>query len=530
MPVLDKGPRAPHLAIMAALFAGALLIRLAAIQFWRFDGLYGQDAFAYLGQAEAIARDLPACALPPRAFFWPNGYPLLAAMAMGLSGRTESAAQLVNVLCGAALAPLAYALSRSLFREIGVRAGLIAGLIVAVAGQSVLSSIVIMADIPALFWAALAVWLLLQALPATEQLSPEAGSMQRTGLLFLAGLVLGLAVVSRWIYALMVIPFAVYTLYQVRQRRVRWPALLLPVLGGLIVLLPQVWLSLNRPESLLHSWLLNWHIGNAWGRRFSHIDGEYTYTLPVALYYLQPLAHPNYLFPPLGLMAVSGLWFLWRDRAWGALILTGGWLAVVYLFLAGIPYENFRFGLTLYLPAVLLAAAGVESLRMTPPLLVQRRLDTQSARRQWERGLYAVVAVCLLATGMWAVRSTGRFLTAQNRTKTIAHEVAARLPAHATVLAFGLTSTLDHYTTLDVVELYDLEEGSLEAATASAAPVYLLLDLENVARQWPGRPPQVNYEWLRAHRVLTPIAELPPYSLFRVSGKDEPPNGQEPED
>ena len=55
------------------LFLLALLIRLAVIVHWRFDGLYGQDAFAYFQQAVAIAERLPHGPLPSTGFFWPEG-------------------------------------------------------------------------------------------------------------------------------------------------------------------------------------------------------------------------------------------------------------------------------------------------------------------------------------------------------------------------------------------------------------------------------------------------------------------------
>ena len=97
------------------LFIVALFVRLAVVAIWQFDGLYGQDAFAYFQQAVAITERLPQGRLPPTDFFWPNGFPLLAALAMLVLGKTALAAQFVSLLCGAALAPLVYGLSRELF-------------------------------------------------------------------------------------------------------------------------------------------------------------------------------------------------------------------------------------------------------------------------------------------------------------------------------------------------------------------------------------------------------------------------------
>ncbi len=514
--------------IMLALFVAAALIRLAIMGVWHFDGLYGQDAFAYYQQALAITERLP----PPADFFWPNGYPVLAALFMAILGRHEYAAQFASVFCGAALAPLAYVLSRDLLPGFGHRVGLWAGAIMVVAGQPLLSSIVIMADMPALFWATLSCWLLVRAWNVSgdqrierafdtplDAASPVDGRLHRR-YLFWAGLALGLAVVTRWLYALLALPWGAYALLQSRSHKTpRW-VLLLPTLGGLTVLLPQVWLSLNRPQSLLHSWLLNWRFSNFSGRHFEHIDGQYTYALPVGIYYLQPLAHPNYLVPVLGLAAVWGGWHLWRTRSWGPLLLLGGWSGVVYLFLAGIPYENFRFALTLYLPLVVLAGVGIESLRHAPPSWVMHRLGRPGARRVWVRGLYTVMVASLVVMALWALRSADRFLTAQNQTKETARAIEARLPTDATVLSFGLTLTLQHYTHLNVVELYDLDEAELAAETSIGSPVYLLLDLDNVAQQWQDRPPQLNYEWLQQHRRLMPVEEFPPHSLFQITTTD----------
>jgi hypothetical protein len=309
----------------------------------------------------------------------------------------------------------------------------------------------------------------------------------------------------------------VYALWQSRRYETPLWALLLPVLGGLALLLPELWLRLNRPESLLHTWLTSWSVRNAISRHFSHVDGEYVYMLPVGLYYLQPLAHPNYMLPTLSMAALWGGRYLWRKGAWGPLILLGGWAGVVYLFLAGIPYQNFRFALTGYVPLAALAGVGIEALRVEPPGWWAR--NHWGTIKHWGQSVTAVALASLLVMMLWALRSSDRFLSAQNASKETARAVAAALPGAATLLAFDLTLTLEHYTDLQVVEFYNLDQPELEQLTSGAAPVYLLLDVENVAQQWRDRPPQVNYRWLQQERTLTPLAEFPPYSLFEVSSR-----------
>jgi 4-amino-4-deoxy-L-arabinose transferase-like glycosyltransferase len=366
------------------LFLIALLIRLTAIFFWQFDGLYGQDAYAYLRQAVAITQTLPYGQPPPTDFFWPNGYPLLIAFWMLFVGQTAWAGQLAALFCGAALAPLVFFLSRDLFFENNlmvirnIRTGLLAGFIVAVAGQPILSSVVIMADMPALFWATLATSLVVRAVNlgnsgelrgtqgnSKEVFSPAPPLLCSSALLFFAaGVALALAIISRWLYVLIVPALGFYVIFNYWNKASfafqfkKWSPLL-AVCSGALILAPQLWLSLNKPEGLAHSWLLGWSPAHFFQREFENIDGHFLYALPNFIFYAQPAGHPAYIFPLLGLAALWAIWRLGQTRQWGTLILLLGWAIPVYLFLAGIPYQNFRFGLTLYLPLVILTGYGL---------------------------------------------------------------------------------------------------------------------------------------------------------------------------
>jgi len=476
---------------VAALFFVALAIRLAAAWHWQFDGLYGQDAFAYFDQAVAITHNLPLGQLPPLNFFWPDGYPLLSAISMVIVGQTALAGQLVSVLCGAALAPLAYFLSRELFPQARPCAGLIAGLIVAVAGQAILSSIVIMADIPALFWATLSAWLLVSAWRR-----PRSGWR-----LIGASIALAMAIITRWLFVVLVPAFGLYALYQIKRNQRSWKLIVLPIISGALIVLPQVLLSLNRPEGLVHSWLLGWNPVNAMRRQFDNVDGHFEYELPTGVFYAEPAGHPAYLFPLFGLAALWGLVRVWRNRNWGALILLIGWGGAVYLFLAGIPYQNFRFGLTLYTPIVLLAGLGTSEL--------------------WDRihirwVVPALTAASLMAMLLWAYPLLDGFLTQQNQTKAIVHEVAQSLPPEATLVTFGLTLTAQHYTHLDVIELFNQTADSLDTLTRDRSQTFLLIDTANIEQQWRGREPDANVRWLHDHATLIPITSYLSYTLFQV--------------
>jgi hypothetical protein len=520
------------------LFGAAITIRLAVISWWQFDGLYGQDAYAYLNQAVAIRTYLPQGYLPPTDFFWPNGYPLLVALIMPITGQTAWAGQMTALVCGAALSPLVYLLSKDLWpggryltrgqgqqtgeeaRQVGYLAGILAGLMAAVAGQAILSAVVVMADTPALFWAAVSAWLVVRTVNRRDN---RAGYLY-DGLYFLAaGATLGLAIISRWLYILLAPALTAYTLYHLRQS---WRLALPAILGGAMVLAPQVWLSLQKSEGLTHSWLTGWHPANFWQRQFYNVDGHFVYPLPNAVFYAQPAIHPAFIFPLLGLAAAWSVWQLSQTKQWGILILLLGWAGPVYLFLAGIPYQNLRFGLTLYPPLIILAGYGValvlrrgreQTLSCWKIGRDKPRIISPTSLLPWPPTLIkSAVLASLLATLVWAYPMLNSFLNTQNHSKQIAQQVAQLLSPEATLVTFGLTLTLQYYTPLHTLELFHLSQTDLATLAGSPQEFYLLLNVSNLESQWQGQTPQLHYDWLKNHTTLHQIGDFPPYQLYRV--------------
>ncbi len=516
-----------------ALFALALIVRLFFVFAYSFDGLYGQDAFAYFNQAVGIAENIPRGHLPPLTFFWPNGYPFLAAMFMWGMGKTEIAALLPVLLTGAALAPLAYLLCLEFFGEYGPRAGWLAGLIFAVAGQPIQSSVTSMADVPGVFWAMLAVWCLVRAwkvppIPTVptnshrsdnSHSSPNAPELVGThrnlqgnlSRLTLSGLFLAFATVTRWNYAMLALSFAVYAVYQTRQHKTPRTWWMAPALVGFVVLLVQVWVSSHRPEGMFHQWLVGWHPRNFFGSSFQTPDGLQTFERPVWLFNLLPGMHPAYLFPLFGVAIPLGAWHTWRERNWGAMILLWGWFMLNYAFLAGIPYENFRFGLALYPPLVLFASLGLA--------LISTYASRFTHPTSFKWVYWGLIGGGLLFMLFWATRMVGSFLTTQTATKQQALEIAAQLPPNATVITLGPTLILDHYTPLKLVEYFTADETQFAQLLRDTPSLYLLLNIPDIQGRYAGMEPAQNLQWLQTHATLTPLGEYPPYTLFALSEK-----------
>ena len=401
-------------ALLALLFAFALLLRVGVAAAYHFDGLYGQDPFAYYDFASALAQGHA-----PGVFFWPLGYPALLAAGFWLFGISAASAQGISLLLGALLSPLVYALARQM--ESGRIGAFVAGLLMAVCGQALQSSLVVMADIPALTWttiSALCLWRYKQAAStaqrAASSIQNETAKAQRSrrlAWLVLCALTLALACITRWLCLLCVPLWGIIYLTAQRwdnmfplralsshaplkeagPRRVLGE-LLLVGLAALLVFLPQVLYSRSNPyPTLNHAWVQGWSPSNALAHEFSNLDGYFSYERVNAIYYAQVYADPYYLAPVWTPFVVLGLVILLHKRQWSKALFLGGWALLPYLFLIGIPYQNIRFPLLAFPAVAVLAGIGFAA-------LLQKAL--QSPRKQ-------------IACGGWAclVDLFGLFLT-----------------------------------------------------------------------------------------------------------------------
>src|SRR3954465_2204930 len=100
------------LLIAGVAVAAALAARLA----WPFDGLYGQDAFAYFRYARALWPWLVR-GEPLPIYYSPDGYPLLVALALPLFSGSGAAGQAVSIASVAVAAGCTFLLCRELLPD-----------------------------------------------------------------------------------------------------------------------------------------------------------------------------------------------------------------------------------------------------------------------------------------------------------------------------------------------------------------------------------------------------------------------------
>ncbi|HRQ40282.1 MAG TPA: phospholipid carrier-dependent glycosyltransferase [Chloroflexota bacterium] len=478
------------------LFLLSLAVRLLAIRLTQFDGLYGQDSFAYFDYALALRQALFAGELPP-PFFWPLGYPLLVVLASLFAGAQPAAGQLTSVCTGAAIAPLVYWLVRE-YRPETYAGGIVAGLLAATAAQLTLSSISLMADMAALFWATLSAWLMVRYV-----------QLLSIRWLAAAAVALSLATLTRWVYGLLVVPWGVAAWLAWRQANYSWRQMVraaaTAVCIGLALLTLHSAADLARaaPSYTGDLQVYSWHLANAFQKEMVNADGRFTYEYSTGYFYARPAFHPAYIFPLLAPFWLLGLWALRRQPAALAALLVG-WLLTIYLFLAGVPWQNWRFPLSFFPPLLVLVGLGVDWL--------WQRLATR-----WRPLLRVYCALALLGSLVWTVRDVGRFAAWANERKETAVTIATALPPDTILIAFDLTGTLQHYTAVDTREIFNLTEDDLADILATQTAIYLLLNPDNILSQWVGKSPERNFTWLQTQAELTPIATYGSLVLYKIS-------------
>lgn len=469
-----------------AVFIIALLLRLIPLLYQPFDGLYGQDAYAYFDFAAAI-RNMLLTGESPGTFFWGLGYPtMLAGLFIVSGGAAAGIAQAASILMGAAIPAIISVIALKLsLRPIGA---LTAGLILAACGQAIQSSLVVMADIPALFWSVCAALLLLIYSESRKPLP-----------LIACALCLTMAILSRWLYGVLLLPFFGYWL-AIRQP---FRHLMYALAAASILVLPQAIFSLNNPFPVFnHAWVTGWTPINAVAQDFINVDGEFHYAQPNFLFYSAPLIDPYYFAPALLPFTLLGIFSLRRRNS----LFWYGWLLLPLIFLIGIPYQNIRFPL-IAMPAVaLLTGAGISKIFSV----------FKGSRLYPVRGVLTCAAVCLAL--VWVIQAAeptiDAFLQIQDESKQSALWASRIANPDATIYAFGITLTLEHYANQQVEELYYFTPEQLEAQIQPGD--YLLVNVWQLENQWAGQPVYDSFNYLRYNRGLYQIGRHGLYTLYVI--------------
>jgi 4-amino-4-deoxy-L-arabinose transferase-like glycosyltransferase len=537
--VLRWAPPAILVGLSAALFA-YLLARFP------YNGFYGQDAYAYYYQAEALWRELTGQAEPPWAQFtanglyWPVGYHLhlLPGFLLGWPGMGRVITLALSALTPAVLYLLAGEIWYTATARQRIASGLVAGAVLVLTGTYTRTGLSLMSDVPSVFWGTLAIYCCLKAWPPVEQTH----AARSTGIWALAaGMLLGVAILVRYSAALLLPALIVYLLargYNQRrpvlsqhreQQRARWqPEILWAALGLTIALLPQVAYSLtHEPGPALRAWSLD----NLFSTTVSGPDGSATYTLPMlAFYLLSTLVNVGGGFlSPLYLPVLAfGVWVLARQRNLAILSLIFAWWLIPVLAYGGTPYQTHRFALT-FVP-VLALFVGVGASTALFRLLQEIRSRThQPASRRVSMGLAATLMLVALSIGLaqgwrsveqWAAMHSA-FNVQEQQVVALAREAVATSGQEGTprVVCFGFSAPLYHYTRWPILDFFAHDEADIREFLAAPGPHVLVLPEESMSTQWAGTPPGARWQWLQNTYKLSRQGQSGAFTVYVIGDR-----------
>jgi hypothetical protein len=486
----------------AALFLFALGYRVLLLRSTHFDGLYGQDAYAYFDYVAALRAALLRGEGPP-PFHWPLGYPVLCFLVSLFTGPVAMAGQAAAVLSAAMCPVLVYWMALQCRRDAWVGAFL-AGLMLGAAHYAMHMSLSYMSDLPGLMWALLA---------GNAMLAYTQGLRKRW--LAVAALALAAALLTRWVYALMAVPLGLAALMAYFERRTPWRTV--AAHAALAVLAGSGLLALHFAPSLLRQdekfayagnlRTYSWSPANFFAREFESSDGRASWPTPPAAYYLSPLWDAKYVPPLLAPLLLAGMVALFRGVPRPARMLLVAWAGVFYLFFAGVYMQNPRFPLSYFSPLILTLALGLEW------------LAGQFGRRA--NAARAVLAVLFVACLMPGARQSLRDIH-YTQTKVIPAEIAhakwaaSLTPRHLVLLAQGNSMILSHNVPHHVIDLFNLSDEERDAFLAANGEVYVMVDPAAVETQWAGRRPMAHLDWLRANTEFTEVGARGRYRLYRA--------------
>ncbi|MDQ5825730.1 MAG: phospholipid carrier-dependent glycosyltransferase [Chloroflexota bacterium] len=524
--------------------SGALFAYLLAR--FPYNGFYGQDAYAYFYQAEALWRELTAQPQPPFALFsanglyWPVGYHLHLLPGF-LIGWPEAGRMLT--LAMAALTPvILYLVVGEVWHTAGAGeralAGVVAGVVLLVNGTYVRTGLSLMSDVPAVFWGTLSVYCCLRAWSPYERTQGgRASHLWAVGV----GLSLGLAVLVRYSSTLLVPALVLYVLAGLYARKrqglpqdagqqgARWQkGVLLAVVGVAVALLPQLAYALTHEPGPA---LRGWSIGNLFSSTVSGPGGTETFSQPMLVFYLLgPLANASAGFlSPLYLGAfVLGVWMLVRQRNVSMLILIFLWWFIGVLAYSGTSYQTHRFVLTFMPVLAILAGIGTGSAFS----LLFRKVDRARGVpgiREFGAAVAATLILLGLCIGMvqgwhsaerWAATHAG-FNTQEQQVVALAREAVVTQGEEGTprAVSFGFSAPLYHYTRWPILDFFLHDEEDIRDFLAGPGPRMVVLPEESISTRWAATPSAARWQWLQSAYELTRQGTVGVFTVYRVTDR-----------
>ncbi len=538
--------------LLPLVLAGGGTVGFIAYLLHRFpyDGLYGQDAYAYYYQARALFEEATGRAPVPGALFgtnglqhWPVGYHLQIIAGFLLGGEGLFGPRLLTLGMAVACPILVYALLGRFLNHALWAARLFAGLVAAAMlplnATYTRMGISLMSDIPALFWTLLALLCFLRLVPPVRADDRESSAYRAIWAVGFGG-ALGLAVLTRYGAAAIVPALLCYASANLLAWRRAKPNTYVParrlitaaawgVLAFALALIPQaIYLATHNPGTTVADSLSGFSLSNIFSSVSVSADGTATFAQPmIAFYLINPFwdtagGYLSIFFLPLVLF---GLVHLVRNQSWDLLVLLVAWWLIPGLIYASTPYQAQRFTL-LYLPAIAIVS-GLGAYMVAEVVLRGTSRGSNLQAWAWRSvGLVLVFALFLGTLQSWKAVSNwaathSAWQGQDEQVAAVARAVADRSSSaarQAHIISFGATAALYHYTNWPTLELFNTDQRGIEQFVSTTEPNVVVIPIDSMKTQWAGRPVADLWEWLQSNYTLTPAGQSGIYAVFALSG------------
>jgi 4-amino-4-deoxy-L-arabinose transferase-like glycosyltransferase len=485
------------------LFILAFAFRILLLILFKFDGLYGQDAFGYLEYSKKFYESLGRLRIPP-VFYWPIGFSLFTSVFTVFTvGNVWLAGLFVSLNSGSLCAGFVYLLAYELFISFGEqqrkKIALYAGLITSFIPLLVKSSIVLMSDSLAIMFASWSIW---QVVKYTNEFKLKH--------LIFAAITLSLSVMTRYGYALLVIPILIYIIYTAVKNKFYAGRLIrdmaISSVTGIIIFAPQLYyIFQNGIPALQHGGGVGiWPGGsflNFFRKDFTTFDGTIHYRMWNALYNFSPVFHPYYL-SVFGFAFLAGIYLLLKKKNYKIIIFSFSWFIVYFLYFSGGSYQALRFLLSFMPVMVIISAYGLAEIKL----------------KETYKKLFLYFGLIVFSAFMLYHM---RVFTAQkNKELEVVNWVNKNIPESSKVFTFDVTLAINHYTKINADEFFNnkIEEIKTKIDT-SLTDIYFILPIEIIKTQWKGLPLEKKYDFIIQDYPLKKMDTVNNFTIFKLQKK-----------
>jgi len=459
------------LRILLYIFSAAVFFVIIRLIF-DFNGLYGQDSYDYLRFSRAISEYFQT-GTDPGSFFWPVNYPFIGAIVSLLIPSNILSLQLISYLSFLISGLLLVKIINLLYGQHKYESPLFVVITFLFSPYVLRASLVIMSDVVTM------VFILACLLSVLKY-----RKYGRSGFFLLAILFFCLAGFTRYhAFVILFIPMILVTFELIKKRNF---SIILPTVVLLCILLvPTFWLKVTDFFDFTgHQWFNDWSPLNWFKSSFNTTDGYSDYTLPNILYGFIYFSHPGFLF--FGLILI--LFFRIEDIKISASKLIIGIIIFNALFIAGIPYQNLRFHISIYPFLIIL---------LFPAFL--RLMAIFSHRKTIKR---ITIVVLLLIQSVFFVYLFEKFHGYNKLEKQIATSVKSF--AGNPIYTFSIDQALDAYDSKKSIE--NIWKNKYSEFDKNGL---FLFNEGKFKDQWEGKNPMVNWENVNKFNTLKVIKTYP---------------------